>query len=330
VLVSGGYSFADKDTLRSAELFDTRTERFTPAAPMRDDRNFATATRLPGDRILVAGGFSEKRGTLSSAEVYDPVSDGWSPTNGALCDRRELFTATPLPGGKVLLIGGLSLEKKTTLDTAEVYDPAADTFTPTRSPMHRDRFGHAAVALADGRVLVVGGQSWKIGHPSETLATAEVYDPKKGAFSLTGPMTDARDRPTGTLLRDGTVLIAGGTDRGRPPLDAEVYDPSAGTFRRTGALSEGRMAHHACRLPDGRVLVAGGWADARGATTPSVEAYDPVEGTWSLLPDLPFSAHDLELVVVHTGRVLAVGGKATQGDETRAFSVDRAAWLVLS
>jgi hypothetical protein len=89
------------------------------------------------------------------------------------------------------------------------------------------------------------------------------------------------------------------------------------------------MAHNACRLPDGRVLVAGGWADVRGATTPSVEVYDPVAETWSPLPDLPFSAHDLELVV-HTGRILAVGGKSTQGDETRAFSIDRAAWLALS
>src|SRR5688500_6997728 len=53
VLVAGGYSYAKKDTVRSADLFDPRTRTFTPAAPMTTDRNFATATLLPGGKVLV-------------------------------------------------------------------------------------------------------------------------------------------------------------------------------------------------------------------------------------------------------------------------------------
>jgi len=197
--------------------------------------------------------------------------------------------------------------------------------------MHNDRFGHATVALADGRVLILGGQSWTIGQPSVTLATAEVYDTTTGRFSLNGPLLYARDRPTATRLADGAVLIAGGTDKGQPPLDAEIYEPTAGTFRRAGSLSEGRMAHDACLLLDGRVLVAGGWSDARKATTPSVEVYDPKADVWEQLADLPFSAHDLLLVLLRDGRrLLALGGKSTQGDEKTAYSVDRAAWVTLS
>jgi hypothetical protein len=331
LLVVGGYSFAEKDTLRSADLFDPQTENFTPAAPMRDDRNFATAALLPSGKVLVAGGFSETRGTLAVAEIYDPVTDHWASTRGEMSDHRELYTATPLPDGTVLLVGGLSLKKKATLSTAEIYDPATDTFTPTRAAMHSDRFGHAAVALADGRVLILGGQSWTIGQPSMTLATAEVYDPATGRFSLTGPLLSARDRPTATRLPGGTVLVAGGTDKGQPPLAAEIYEPTAGTFRRAGSLSEGRMAHDACLLPDGRVLVAGGWADARKATTPTVEVYDPKTDGWSRLPDLPFSAHDLILVLLPDGRrLLVLGGKSTQGDEKTAYSVDQAAFITLS
>jgi hypothetical protein len=326
VLVAGGYSFAEKDTLRSADLFDPKTEGFTPAAPLRDDRNFATATRLSNGRVLVAGGFSEKRGTLSFAEIYDPLSDRWTPTQGEMNDCRELYTATSLPDGTILLAGGLSLKKRTTLNTAEIYAPASDTFTPTRATMRHDRFGHAATALADGRVLLLGGQSWKIGNPSDTLATAEVYDPKTGIFALTGSLLSARDRPTATRLHDGTVLIAGGTDRGKPPLDAERYDPATGTFHRVGSLSEGRMAHDACLLADGRVLVAGGWSDVQKATTPAVEVYDPTTNAWTRWPDLPFSAHDLVLLVLD-GRILSVGGKSTQGDEATAYSVGQAAWL---
>ena len=329
VLVAGGYSFAKKDTLRSADLWDPKTAAVTPAAPMNEDRNFATATLLPNGKVLVAGGFSEKRFTLDKAEVYDPAKNVWEATLGRLNDRRELFTATPLDDGRVLLVGGLSLKKRTTLLTAETYDPKTNTFTATPGLMTDDRFGHAAARLPDGRVLVVGGKSWRVGEPDRTLATAELFDPKTGLFTPTnGPLKIARDRPTATLLSDGRVLVAGGAGKGASAMMAEIFDPKTGLFMDAAPLVEGRMAHDACLLPDGRVLVAGGWCDARKATTPTAEIFDPKTNRWTpALPDLPFAAHDLVLVPLPNGTVLAVGGKVTNGDEKTAASVDRAVLL---
>jgi hypothetical protein len=337
LLIAGGYSFAAKNTVTSSDLFDPASEKFSPAAPMLHDRNFATATLLlPSRKVLVAGGFSERRGgTLGTAEIYDPETDRWTFTRSPMNDRRELFTATRLKSGRVLLVGGLSLSKRGTLATGESYDAAADSFLPTAGTLAEDRFGHAAALLPDGRVLVAGGQSWKIGQPSRTLASAEIFDPQTERFTKTAtPMHFARDRCTVTVLKDGRVLIAGGTDKGNPPLPAEIFDPAKGTFTLAAPLREGRMAHDACLLPDGRVVVAGGWADARKATTPSVEVYDPTKDLWLTLPDLPFSSHDLSLVwfpvygrVSSTGHILAVGGKSTPGDETKATSVAAGAWI---
>ncbi|MES2464711.1 MAG: hypothetical protein V4671_29460 [Armatimonadota bacterium] len=337
LLIAGGYSFAAKDTVASVDLFDPSTERFIPAAPLLHDRNFATATLLlPSRKVLVAGGFSERRGgTLGTAEVYDPETDRWTYTSAPMHDRRELFTATRLTLGRVLMVGGLSLAKRGTLATTEWYDPVTDSFTLTAGALAEDRFGQAAALLADGRVLVVGGQSWKIGQPSRTLASAEIFDPATGRFTKTvGSLHFARDRCTATVLKDGRVLIVGGTDKGKPPLPAEIFDPATGTFRLAASLRKGRMAHDACLLPDGRVVVAGGWADARKATTPSVEVYNPAKDQWLTLPGLPFSAHDLALVwfpaygtVSATGHILAVGGKSTPGDEAKAFSVSDGVWI---
>jgi len=81
----------------------------------------------------------------------------------------------------------------------------------------RDR--HLATLLQDGRVLVVGGED----DQHKVLATAELYDPSTGSFSLTGSMAEERQAQysTATLLLDGRVLMAGA----RGSVSSELYLP---------------------------------------------------------------------------------------------------------
>jgi hypothetical protein len=69
-------------------------------------------------------------------------------------------------------------------------------------------------------------------------------------------MTTARASDTATVLKDGRVLMAGGS----PGISsAELYDPKLGTFTPTAnSMTTGRAGHTATLLPDGRVLIAGG------------------------------------------------------------------------
>jgi WD40 repeat protein len=219
-------------------LFDPATNQFATTGSMTTSRVSQTATLLSDGRVLIAGGVDGTIKSLASAELYDPNTGTFSPT-GSMTTPRAFQTATLLPDGRVLIAGGeddtgdLSTDKG--LASAELYDPNTGTFSPTGS-MTSVRGGKTATLLSDGRVLIAGGSDMRViaGDSSNpggtvaggTLASAELYDPKTGAFSPTASMTTARADQTATLLSDGRVLIAGGSDSSLSPLSsAELYQP---------------------------------------------------------------------------------------------------------
>ena len=321
-LVAGGYSFPTDRCVATADEFDPQTRRFIPCGGrLQVPRNFAHAVLLPDGHVLVAGGYNTVLGTLNYAELYDPIARTFALLPGHLNAPRELFTATSLSDGRVLLVGGFNTHRGRTLATAELYDPGTRTFTPTGS-LATDRFGQDAVRLADGRVLVVGGTHWFVRRPTTKLASAEIYDPTTGRFHETAaPMHFPRDRPTATLLPDGTVLIAGGQNDASEPEQAEVFDPKTETFVLLPAkMVAPRMAHEAAALPGGSVLLAGGWSVPLSATTGSVERYDPISQTFVMAPPLPQGAHDQALLVFPSGLVLVAGGKQAGGGKETSLA----------
>src|SRR5437588_279070 len=76
-----------------------------------------------------------------------------------LKDGREWGTATRLKDGRVLVVGGTDTESDGStfiFNDSEIFDPTTGTFT--QGPSLADfRAYHSAVALPDGRVLVLGG-----------------------------------------------------------------------------------------------------------------------------------------------------------------------------
>src|SRR5258706_12017799 len=123
------------------------------------------------------------------------VAAGWEQA-APLRSYHGAHTATLLADGRVLVAGDTGVPEM----TAEIYDAAMDTWTPT-GPMTRDRAGHTATRLADGRVLVAGGElrrnltDW---FPFE--GTVEIFDPETNKWTATGSLATKRGGCTRTLL----------------------------------------------------------------------------------------------------------------------------------
>ena len=279
---------------------------WSPTGALTDARANGCAVRLPGNRVLVAGG-TGIAGDLASAEIYS--SDGTFAPAAAMNVARSHQTCTALADGRVLAAGGSAD------GSAEVYDPSADAWQ-TVSNVGEARSGQAAVLLADGRVLLAGGISG--GSPS---ATIEIYDPQTNALTRNaGGLLDARQELAAALLPDGTVLVIGGRDPSGPVNTVELFDPSTGSLTLSATLSTARVGHAAVVLDDGRVLVAGG-SDG-GQELDSAEIYDGANGVWILqTARLSVPRRDpLALLIPGNGGVLIAGGQSG-GNEVGATDI---------
>jgi hypothetical protein len=204
----------DSHAFSTAEVFD-------PASG-----TFSLVGRLPGfDRDAL--------GKLA-APGADPLPDDVAPlTGGSLVATHD--------GGAVLI--GATRYWKHVADMTQSFrfDAATGDWSeigqtyafvgepgpvPFWTPGAADLSGALVATLADGRVLVAGGQSpndyGKSGfNQTETTNAAQLYDSATNAWSAAPPMPEPRSGGAAVTLADGSALIVGGSNR---PAGGDVFD----------------------------------------------------------------------------------------------------------
>lgn len=203
--------------------------------------------------------------------------------------------------------GSVPLVRSLTLPVAwrDRYRPQAAGFAAS---------GHAAAALPDGSVLLVGGSRGGVVFSD----AVDRYDPATGTLQRIGNLQAGRWLPEALTLPDGRVLVAGGLASSTEWRTVEVIDPVLCRVETRGMLSVPRQYPGAVVLRDGRVLFTGGQASGENnelGISASAEIWDAASGQFRRLAarmTMPRMSHRLTLL--GDGRVLVSGGFSTMSD----------------
>ena len=127
-------------------------------------------------------------------------------------------------------------------------------------------------------------------------------------FQATGDMGTGRVSHTATLLTNGKVLVAGGSNNSGNLATAELFDPATGTFTAIGTMTTARWSYTATLLAhgpastNGKVLLAGG----PGGNT--AELFDPATGTFAATGSMTGPRSEHTATLLNNGKVLLAGG----------------------
>ena len=233
----------------------------------------------------------------------------WQHT-GSLSVPKRTGVLTTLPNQTAIYVGGADANGFP-LTTCEIYNPATTSWT-LAAPLAVGVERHTVTQLANGNLVVIGGNTSMDYDESQPTGAIEIYDYTSNQWSSAGTLSIARQNHTATLLLDGTILVAGGYTGSDVTTSVEIYDPSTQTCRSAAPLILARHDHSAILLDDGRVLVDGGRDGGSSSNYfNECEIYDPTSDTWIVIGNMAQARIKGSLITFSDGTVLTSGGRNT-------------------
>jgi hypothetical protein len=213
ILIANRYDSRGQTSL--LELYDPAADKFI-AGPRTNMLGAYSATAIASGKnagkVLIVGAIDAtdkaSQEAIAQTGLYDPDANTFSP-GPAVKNIRNFHTATVITSGpnagKILIAGGGNwLDDFPSLASTELYDPAANVFSPGPS-MNTCRAGHSATTILSGKnvgkILIAGGVKRDGKGVVVMLSSTELYDPAADKFVPPG------DTPQMNEMRFDAVAV---------------------------------------------------------------------------------------------------------------------------
>ena len=170
--------------------------------------SFSATIHIPADQPTIQAGIDV---SVNSDESVIGLWEG--PYAWPLVAIHSLL----LPTGKVLQY---SFPGDTLIARCYVWDPVSLTFTSV--PVNRPLFCSGHSFLADGRLLVTGGNGPAPEGEFRGIKDTHIFDPFSETWTRIEDMADGRWYPTNVTLADGSVLVFSGLDELTGAINTDI------------------------------------------------------------------------------------------------------------
>lgn len=325
------FTVAEQGDLPTPHIFFSSNRSWSPLpgvpVPLRRD-GIAVANHL-GQAVFLSG--------TDAAGALLPTVDQFVATDGSFAELTSIAARTApqvaeLGDHRFLISGGVD---PATNQAAAFFELLEVDASPESRVARVDaplavRDG-AAVALASGRVAIIGGAALGDSMPVGRVVIVAPDGSTIRSFQSRANLVKPRMGHTATRLGDDPgsfVLVAGGLDGTAPVATAELFKPLREEFVPVAGANPmmivPRHHHRAVRMPDGSVLIIGGF-DAAGVPVRTMELFSLDAGFVAVPTRLPDGAGvvDFSLTRLPDNRLLLVGGRAAVGGPatTSAFVI---------
>ena len=232
--------------------------------------------------------------------------------------------------GKVYSMGGTYSQYGSVAgidNTAYVYDPGSDTWSPIAdAPVARQA---AASAVMDGKYYVVNG--WAAGADAYPVAEMDIYDPGTGQWSIGAPNPVPAAGGSAYAVLNGSLYLVGGCVDGPcavPTNAVQVYHPYSDSW--TSAANYPRAISFASCGAIGNELYCAGGMQSSGAVADGY-VYDPLSNSWSPIAPM-FVPLGSSYYTAANGLLLVEGGFDGAGNivnQGEAYDPTTNSWMPL-
>ena len=189
----GGFAAQNNAPVTEANVYDPRTNRWAPIAPLPDPLGSISVAVLGGEIHLVGGRAVH---SVATHLLYDPVMNRYS-ARAPLPVGRDHMGLTAFDGRLYAIGGRIDTSLRNTV-YVDVYDPKQDRWT-SAAPLPAPRSG-MAVATYLQRIYAIGGE--REGMPT-AFSTIFVYDERRNCWLSYGNLPQGRHGTGAAVVPSG-------------------------------------------------------------------------------------------------------------------------------